>query len=290
MKKKIVGFGLSGLIGKPLVQKLAARYEWVKLTHAVLRNPSEEGGWQKELEGATAVINLAGEPIAGKRWTAAQKKELRDSRLNTTRAIVNAIAKSKSKPEVFLNASAIGYYGPRGDEALEESAAAGQGFLAALCTEWEKEALRAELLGVRTVLLRTGIVLSKEGGALAKMLPPFQFFIGGPLGSGKQMMSWVHIDDEVNAIVKALEDPGIRGPVNLTAPRAVTMNEFAQTLGKVLKRPSCFPVPSFVLKPLLGEMSKMLLTGQRAYPKKLLDHGFQFQFPTLDEALENFQL
>jgi len=287
MKRKIVGFGLSGLIGKPLVEKLAVRYECVLLKHTVLRNSSDEGAWQKELEGAYAVINLSGEPIAGKRWTAIQKKELRDSRLNTTRALVDAIAKSKSKPEVFLNASAIGYYGPRGDEALEESAAAGQGFLAALCTEWEKEALRAELLGVRTVLLRTGIVLSKEGGALAKMLPPFQFFIGGSLGSGKQMMSWVHIDDEVNAIVKALEDPGIRGPVNLTAPSAVSMREFAKTLGKVLKRPSCFPVPGIALKLLLGEMSEMLLTGQNVCPRKLLTHGFQFQFPALKKALQD---
>ena len=296
---KIVAAGLSGLIGRPLKGRLIQKNELVLLKRKnstdtsqgtlrqVLWDPPQIGEWAKEVDGADAVINLSGEPIAEKRWTAAQKKELKNSRLNTTRAIVDAILRAKNKPKVLLNASAIGFYGPRNHSALDEGAEAGEGFLAEMCQEWESEARRAESSGVRVVRLRTGIVLAKEGGALAKMAPPFRFFLGGPLGGGQQMMSWIHIEDEVGAMIKILEDPNIHGAVNLTAPQPVTMREFARALGKTLNRPALFPVPAFALKILLGEMSEMLLTGQNVYPKKLLEAGFKFKYPSLDPALKS---
>ncbi len=296
---KIIGAGLSGLIGRELKGRLLQQHELVLLRHQVpdailpqttmrqlIWNPPHLEEWAAELEKADAVINLAGEPIADKRWTETQKAALETSRTQTTRTLVEAISRCKIKPKVFLNASAIGYYGPSEGGALDENAAPGSGFLAEMCERWELEAARAESLGVRTVRLRTGIVLAKNGGALAKMAPPFKLFIGGPLGSGTQVMSWIHLEDEVNAILKALEDPAIRGPVNLTAPGAVTMNEFAKTIGRVLNKPAFFRVPPVALKLLLGEMSDMLLTGQNVYPKKLLDAGFKFKYPSLEPALK----
>ncbi len=298
MSLKIVACGVSGLIGKPLSAAILAKgYELVRLVRRkgpaisgardreVWWWPPTLGDWVKEINGAHAVINLSGESIAGKRWTGSQKKELRASRLHATRAIVEAISQVKNKPKVLLNGSAVGFYGPRDASVIDESAEAGSDFLSELCREWEKEARKAEAFGVRTVNLRTGIVLSREGGALAKMLPPFQAFLGGPLGNGRQLFSWVHIDDEVGAILKALEDPALRGPVNLTSPHAVPMKEFAQTLGRVLGRPSVFPAPGFVLKLLLGEMSSLLLTGQNVYPRKLVEAGFAFRYPVLEAAL-----
>ena len=297
---KIVGAGLSGLIGREVKGRLLQRHELVLLRHQgpatslpqtttrqLLWDPPHLGDWARELEGADAVINLAGEPIADKRWTETQKAALETSRIQTTKALVDAISRCKAKPKVFLSASAIGYYGQRDGGALDENADPGSGFLAEMCERWEAEAARAESLGVRTVRLRTGIVLARHAGALVKMAPPFHLFIGGPLGSGTQVMSWIHLEDEVNAILKALKDPAIRGPVNLTAPGAVTMNEFAQTMGRILKKPSFFRVPPMALKVLLGEMSEMLLTGQNVYPKKLLEAGFKFKYPSLQPALES---
>lgn len=298
MSMKIVACGASGLIGRPLCAALLEKgCELVRLVRrkgpaiagACEREvwwwPPTLGDWVKEVNGAHAIINLSGEPIAGKRWTGSQKKELHASRLHATRAIVEAISQVKNKPKVLLNASAVGFYGPRDASVLDESAEGGSDFLSELCREWEKEARKAEAFGVRTVNLRTGIVLSPEGGALAKMLPPFRAFIGGPLGNGRQLFSWVHIDDEVGAILKAMEDPALRGPVNVTAPHAVPMKEFAQTLGRVLGRPSAFPVPGFALKLLLGEMSTLLLNGQNVYPRKLVEAGFSFRYPILEAAL-----
>ncbi len=300
---KIIGAGLSGLIGREVKGRLLQRHELVLLRHQgpapslpqtttrqLLWDPPHLGDWARELEGADAVINLAGEPIAGKRWTQTQKIRLEASRIQTTKALVDAISRCKKKPKVFLNASAIGYYGPRDSAVLDEKVDPGSGFLAEVCRRWETKAVRAESLGVRTVRLRTGIVLAKNGGALSKMVPPFHLFIGGPLGSGTQVMSWIHLEDEVNAILKALEDPAIRGPVNLTAPGAITMNEFAKTMGRVLNKPSFFRVPPIALKLLLGEMSEMLLTGQNVYPKKLLDAGFKFKYPSLELALKDLLL
>ncbi len=295
---KIVVCGMSGLIGRPLTTALLQKHELVvlrrKLAPAksaysgreVLWNPPYlSDNWTKEINGASAVINLSGEPIAGKHWTADQKKELRNSRIHTTRAILAAIAQARVKPKILINASAIGFYGPRDSTPVDETTGGGSGFLAELCREWETEALKAKEMGVRTALLRTGIVLAKEGGALAKILPIFKLGAGGPLGSGKQFMSWIHIEDEVGAVVKILEDPSIEGPVNLTAPQPVTMAQFALALGKAVKRPARLPVPGFVLKLLLGEMSEMLLTGQNVYPKKLTKAGFKFKYPSLEPAL-----
>lgn len=294
---KIVACGMSGLIGSVVLERLGPTNEIVVLKRRVSRpvhskgirsvvwEPPKIGDWAREVDGAQAVINLSGESIAGKRWTPAQKKELRESRLSTTKALVDAMVLAKTKPTVFLNASAIGFYGPRDEGILSETSPAGAGFLAELCREWENEALRASALGIRTVLLRTGIVLAKNGGALSKMVPPFKLFIGGALGSGRQVMSWIHLEDEVGGILKCLQDNRVNGPVNLTAPNPVNMKEFAGSLGRVLKRPSFLPVPAFALKLLLGEMSELLLTGQNVAPKALLSAGYVFKYPKLEPAL-----
>ncbi len=293
---KIVASGLSGFIGSELKKALSGRHQLVCLKRKgplaegggyreALWDPSVPGEWVREIDGADAVINLSGEPIAGKRWSAKQKKELIVSRLATTRAMVEAIARAATKPKVLLNASAIGYYGAHGNEPLEEYSEPGSGFLPDLCKEWERQAQKAEALGLRVVYLRTGIVLGPGGGALSKMIPPFRMGIGGPLGSGKQVMSWIHIEDEVGAILFALENSSLRGPVNLTAPEPATMAEFAKALGKALRRPAIFPVPAFILKTLLGEMSEILLSGQRVLPQALLGAGYRFKHPSLESAL-----
>ncbi len=279
---KIAGSGLSGLVGRRLVKALENEgHRVTPLKRAAY------GEWLHAVNGADAVVNLSGENLAAKRWTAGQKAELRKSRLETTRAIVGAIAAASIKPKVLLNASAVGFYGPSDSSPLDEGASPGSGFLAEMCREWEEAAKKAEAFGVRVVLLRTGIVLAKEGGALAKMLPPFKFFIGGPLGSGKQVMSWVHIEDEVGAILHCLSTPMLTGPVNLTAPGAVTMKEFAKALGNALHRPAIMPVPAIALKIFLGEMSEMLLTGQHVLPKKLEESGYHFRYSNLDSTLKS---
>lgn len=297
--KKVVACGVSGLIGRPLCADLRKSYSLVRLVRhepsavsdgnerEIFWDPPNLGSWIHELEGAYGVINLSGEGIAEGRWTAERKKALRHSRLDTTKAVVEAIARTKERPKVLLNASAIGFYGPREDKPLDESALRGEGFLPELCAEWEKEAMRAQALGVRVVCLRTGIVLAKEGGALKKMLLPFKMFIGGVLGSGRQIMSWIHLEDEIGAILKALEDSNLSGALNLTAPTPVSMKEFAETLGAVLHRPSVLPVPGFALKRIFGEMADMLLTGQNVIPKKLADSDFRFKFEQLGPALQN---
>lgn len=242
------------------------------------------------MDGAEGVIHLAGEPIAGKRWTAEQKQKIRSSRIDTTRALVAAIAAAKQKPRFLINSSAIGYYGARGDEALNEQAGPGSDFLARLCVDWEGEAIKAEEHGLRVIRLRTGIVLGRGGGALAKMLLPFKLFIGGPLGSAKQWMSWIHLEDEIGLIQFLIENPQARGVVNATAPNPVTMKEFCQTLGRALHRPSWAPVPAFALRLMLGEMAEMLLTGQRVLPEKALSLGYRFRYPDLREALRALSL
>lgn len=295
---KIIIAGGTGFIGGPLVEALVTRgHETVLLTRGPKKNTSFgsrclewdgkiSGLWAAEVESTDAVINLAGEPIAGKRWSAAQKEKIAGSRINATRVLVDALSKASSKPKVLINASAVGYYGNVPDGEVTEASPKGAGFLAEVCGRWEHEAMRAEALGVRTVILRTGVVLGKNSGALAKMLPPFRFFLGGPLGSGRQWFPWVHRDDVVQAVVFALENEGIAGPLNVTAPWPVTLRDFCATLGKVLKKPARAAVPAFVLKVLLGEMSAVLLEGQKAIPRKLLESGYAFKFPVLQDALE----
>ncbi len=232
-----------------------------------------------------AVVNLAGEPIAGRRWSEQQKRLIRESREIATRTLVDAMARSPQRPAVLLSASAIGYYGSRGDELIDETAEPGTGFLAEVCQVWEREAARAEDLGVRVVRLRLGIVLAGDGGALARMLPPFRAFVGGPLGSGSQWMSWIHRDDVTGLVVSALANPAYRGAVNATAPEPVTNLEFSRRLGAVLVRPSRLRVPAFVLRLALGEMADMLLTGQRVRPAVAEQLGYDWRYPRLGQAL-----
>jgi len=272
----VVVAGASGLIGTHLLEAIRARGD-----EAIALPRFGTAPWS--VEGADAVVNLAGASVAGKRWTPAWKAEIEESRVRSTRAVVEAIARAARKPKVLVNASAVGYYGGRDDELLEESASPGADFLANVVRQWEAEAQRAS---VRSVQVRTGIVLSKRGGAMEKMLPPFKAFVGGPIGSGKQWFPWIHIADEVGAILWCL-DRELTGPVNLVAPGIVTMKDFAKALGRALHRPAWAPVPAAPLKLLLGEFAGSLLEGQRAVPKKLLDSGFRFRFPDLDPALRD---
>lgn len=251
--------------------------------------PGSAGAWMESIDGADAVINLAGEPIA-KRWTERQKEKIASSRIDSTRALVTAIDRAKEKPKFLLNASAIGYYGPHADEALTEESGPGDDFLSRLCAAWEKEAIKAEDHGVRVLRLRTGIVLGKGGGALAKMVLPFKLFLGGPLGDGNQWMSWIQMEDEIGLILFLLEHPDAHGAINATAPNPVTMSEFCKTLGDALNRPSWAPVPAFALRLLLGEMAEMLLTGQRVLPAGAQKLGYTFQYPTLLKALQTLHL
>lgn len=236
--------------------------------------------------GADAVVNLAGASIAGGRWTKARKQLLRTSRIDTTRALVGALAKMNARPRVLVSASAIGIYGDRGDERLTEESEPGTDFLAGLAQDWEAEALKAEALGIRVVLTRFGIVLARHGGALAKMLLPFKLGVGGSLGSGKQWMSWITLEDVVGAVRFAIENGSVRGAVNVVAPQPVQNAEFTQALAKALRRPGLFPAPAFVLRLALGEMADaLLLSSQRVSTQKLQGLGYQFRFPELPSAL-----
>src|SRR5262245_48421739 len=294
--------GASGFIGTRLVERLTASHDLKLLTRRrpnkvglartqwIVWEPGAPGEWERSIEGADGIINLAGEPIANKRWSTEQKERIRFSRVNTTRSLVRAIAKAKDRPKFLVSGSAVGYYGPRGDELLTESTPIGTGFLADVCREWEREAMQAQNHGVRVALLRTGIVLGKGGGALAKMVRPFKLFAGGYLGSGKQWMPWIHIEDEVGLIQFLMEKETAAGAFNATAPNPVTMEEFCKALASALNRPSWAPVPASLLTLLLGEMAEMLLTGQRALPKAAEDLGFSFRYANVLEALKSLRL
>ncbi|MBY4677993.1 TIGR01777 family oxidoreductase [Marinobacterium arenosum] len=238
-------------------------------------------------EPLDAVINLAGAPIADRRWSAARKQLLRDSRLQLTGQLIDWLAQRSQRPAVLISGSAIGYYGAQqGDTQLDENGKYCDGFTHRLCADWEAAAQRAESLGVRVCLIRTGVVLGPGGGALSKMLPPFRFGLGGRVGHGRQWFSWVHLQDEVAAILFLLRNETLAGPFNLTAPDAVRNEQFSQALGRVLKRPVWLPVPPLMVKLMLGEGAELLLEGQRVYPARLLDAGFQFHYPQLDAALQ----
>ncbi len=240
------------------------------------------------MENIDGVINMAGDPIFTGRWTEEKKKRIVDSRINITRQIVESFALLKDKkPKSFVSASAVGYYGPRNHEDITETDSSGSDFLAELAVQWEHEALKAAQLEVRTVVLRTGIVLDIGGGALAKMIPPFKFFVGGPIGSGKQYVSWIHREDMANLYIEALINPKFNGPINATAPSPVSMKEMSKAIGKTLHRPSWLPVPSFVLKLMIGESAQVVLTGQKVIPQKLNDLSYQFQYPDINVALKN---
>jgi uncharacterized protein (TIGR01777 family) len=241
---------------------------------------------QAAFHGIDTVIHLAGDPVAQGRWTAAKKARIRESRIAGTRNLVATLAALPTKPRVLVSASAIGYYGSRGDERLDERSTPGDDFLAQVCIEWEREAQRAAELGIRVVLIRIGIVLGERGGALAKMLTPFYLGLGSPLGSGRQYMSWIHIDDLVEEMLFAAREPQLSGPLNGVAPHPVTNREFTKVLGKVLKRPTFMPaVPKFALKAMLGEVSDVLLASLRVYPQTPLAAGFPYKYPELEPAL-----
>ena len=249
------------------------------------RGDEETEGWGHVIDGADVVVNLAGESIAARRWTAKQKDRLRDSRLLTARAMGRAIRDADRPPALFVSASAVGIYGDRADERLDEEAQPGTDFLANLAVAWEQAAVDAGGSRAPVVRLRTGLVLARDGGALAKMLPPFRAGLGGPLGHGAQYMPWIHIDDWV-ALVRWIVERRADGVFNLTAPEPVTNAEFAKALGRALGRPALLPAPRFALRLLLGEMADaLLLSGQRAVPRRALELGFAFRYPTIDAAL-----
>jgi uncharacterized protein len=239
-----------------------------------------------ELQEIDVVVNLAGESIGNRRWSHTVKQEILDSRIKTTRAIVAAINNRTILPKVLINASAVGYYGPRQDDEITEVETAGRDFLAQVCQEWENEAYKVQNDLTRVVTIRIGVVLGKEG-ALNRMVMPFRFFIGGPLGRGSQYLSWIHIKDLTSMIRFVIEHQELNGPINATAPDPVTMRNFCHELGEVMNRPSWLPVPEFILKVALGQMSEMLLHGQRVIPKKISDSGFEFVYPKLRLALED---
>ena len=274
-----LGHTLVLISSRPTPAQLPPNRAWVTWS------PGQPGPWEEAVDGAAAVINLAGEPLPAKRWTAAQKEKIRSSRINTTRALVVAMGKAKKKPSLLINSSAIGYYGPRGDEDIVEETEPGNDFVSQVCVEWEEEAQKAESFGVRVVCLRTGIVLGKGGGALAKMVLPFKLCAGGPIGSGRQWVSWIQLEDEVGLIVHLLQKEDTSGAVNATAPDPVTMKVLCQLLGKVLHRPSWAPVPAFALRVLMGEMADVIVTGQRVLPAKAQQLGYTFKYPDLTEAL-----
>jgi uncharacterized protein (TIGR01777 family) len=295
---RVVIAGGTGFLGRALTSRLtAAGHDVVVLT----RHPpdargspryvrwSPDGGagdWAQSIEGADAVVNLAGEGLADRRWTTQRKAILRSSRIFSTRSLVAAIRIAARRPALLVGASGIGYYGDTGDSRVDESCGPGSDFLAALCVDWEAEAAAASALGCRVVVVRSGVVLAKSGGALQRMKTPFQFFVGGPIGSGRQFISWIHRDDWLSLVQWALARDEIAGPVNASSPAPVTNREFSDALGRALHRPAWLPVPRLALKILVGELADTaLLSGQRAVPARALAAGFTFAHPLIDEAL-----
>jgi len=291
---KVVVTGGTGFLGGPLVNGLRGDgHEVVVLTRRAARGPGEvqwapAAGldvWARSFEGAGAVVNLAGEPIAEGRWTASRKRAILASRLEATSAVVGALRAAGAAGAALLSGSAIGYYGTPGDDPLDERSPPGSDFLATVCREWEAEALEASA-HARVLLLRTGLVLAGGGGALQQLALPFHFFAGGPLGSGRQVMSWIHRDDWIAMVRWALAHPDLHGPLNLTAPAPVTNREMASALGRALHRPSFMPAPGFALRLALGEMADaMVLNGQRVLPRVAQTNGFAFRYETVDAAL-----
>jgi len=294
---KVIIAGGSGLIGSQLAAKLredgcevgiltrkaggvgadgCRRVQWDGRT---------VGPWLAELEGVDALINLAGENLGASTWTPSRKAALLASRVDSTRALAQAVLAAKKPPRVFIQASAIGYRGSRGDETLDETSSIGEDFLADICQAWEAEANPVKTAGLRLVTIRTGLVLDKKEGALGRMLLPYRYFIGGPLGSGRQWYSWIHPQDQVDAILYLLKTDSLSGVFNITAPNPVPQEKFGRTLGNTLRRPHWLPVPAFALRLLLGEMSSLVLEGQKVLPTRLLEAGYTFRHPNLDGAL-----
>jgi hypothetical protein len=301
MSKRVIISGVTGFIGKTLCRELIeAGYEIVGLS----RNPAKgkvllpdhvnvvkwdtksSEGWSDYADGAYAIVNLAGENIASGRWTEKRKQRILQSRLNAGKAVVQAIEKVKSKPKVVIQASGIGYYGDRKDEILDESSAPGTGFLVEVAKQWEKITKKVESMGVRLVIIRTGVALGPDEGYLSRIMLPFRLFAGGHMGSGNQWIPWIHIDDEVRAIRFLIEREDLNGVFNLSTPNPLTSRDFSKVLGKVMRRPVWLPVPGFLLSLFLGEMAKeLILSGQRAMPKRLLESEYEFLYPVAEPAL-----
>ena len=298
---RVIITGGTGLIGRALTASLAADgHEAVVLSRnrrqvtglpAGVRvegwDTQTPAGWGALVDGAEAVVNLAGENLSAWLWTDAQKERIRASRLNAGRAVVQAIEAAAHKPRVVVQASGVGYYGSHGDEELTEDDEPGQGFLPELAVEWENVTLPVEELGVRRVIVRSGGVLSGDGGLLPKALIPFRLFAGGPVGSGKQWVPWIHIADEVRAIRFLLEREEARGPFNLVSPQPVTNADFGKALARAVGRPFLMPAPAFAVRAALGELSSVILEGQRALPKRLSELGFTFQFESINSSLQD---
>lgn len=301
---RIVVAGATGFIGRRFVAALTARGDDVvvlsrsgspgafgsnpRVTVKAWRPTASAQDWWKDVDGAGAVVNLAGEGVMARRWSPAHKAAILDSRVDGGRAFVAAIAAASTKPGVFVSASGVGYYGIASGEALvDESAAPGTDFLAQVCVRWEEEARKAEAHGVRIVALRIGVVLGDGGGALEQMVPAFRSFVGGPVGSGRQWMPWVHHADVVGLLLRAVDDTRCAGPVNVVAPGIVRNSEFSASIGRALHRPSWMPVPAFALRVLFGDAADVILTGQHVLPKRALELGYVFRFPTLDAAMQD---
>jgi uncharacterized protein (TIGR01777 family) len=303
---RIFVMGGTGLVGSRLIQRLvarndkvvlmtrrpdAAREKWGSQCTIVTGDPMQSGPWMDAVPDCEAVVNLVGENIFARRWRADFKELLRASRVNSTRHVAEAVKKNPrtptGQPRVLVNASAIGYYGMHGDEELTESSPPGDDFLARLCVEWENATRPAIESGVRVALVRVGVVLDKEGGALKQMLRPFKMFVGGPAGSGKQYLSWIHHEDLIGILLLCLDNAQAAGPFNGTAPQPVTNRKFSNALGRALHRPSFMKTPRFMLRLALGEVANVITAGQRVLPKRAMELGYVFKFPEIDGALRD---
>jgi uncharacterized protein (TIGR01777 family) len=296
---RVIISGGTGLIGRALAKQLAEEgHEVVVLT----RNPDKASGfssavrmvkwdartaqgWAEWVEGADAIVNLAGAGLADRLWTKSRKQMLVDSRVWAGQAIAEAVAAAKQKPRVLIQASAVGYYGPRKDEPISENEPQGEDFLADLCRKWEDSSASVEQQGVRRVIIRTGLVLSSSGGVLPRLMLPIRLFVGGRVGSGRQYYPWIHLDDQVRAIRFLIDQSSAQGPFNLVAPNPLTNAEFIQSIGRVVRRPTWLPLPEFALRLLAGDLATVLVDGQRAIPTGLVDAGFDFKYPNLEEAI-----
>jgi uncharacterized protein (TIGR01777 family) len=300
MANRVIISGATGFIGRALCRALHGDYEIVVLSRdatraasilgeyaSVVEWGSGAGAWARQVEDAYAVINLAGENLATGRWTPPTRDRIMQSRTNSAGAVVDAISRAQNKPVVVVQASAVGYYGSRGEEVLDEHSGVGGGFLADVCHRTESIAAGVERSSVRQVTLRSGLVLGREGGALPRFMAPYRFYLGGWLGSGRQWVSWIGLEDEIRAIRFLMENQSLKGAFNLTSPKPVTMEQFSRTLGQVLARPAWTVVPAFALRLLVGPMAdEAILTSQKAIPKRLMEAGFRFKYPELRAALE----